>query len=103
MRERPGSAVGFAGGLDFHTERGSGDPRRLDERLHPEDGDHPLQIVRQNVKAHLRSDLFKRAQAETPCVRSSPSTKRFIKNPDSLHQDSNPTNVFSQPAPGAEL
>ena len=64
MRERPGSAVGFAGGLDFHTERGSGDPHRLDERLHPEDGDHPLQIVRQNVKAHLRSDLFKGAQAE---------------------------------------
>jgi hypothetical protein len=34
-----------------------------------------------------------------PCVRSSPSTKRFIKNPDSIHQDSNPTNVFTQPAP----
>jgi hypothetical protein len=33
MRERPGSAVGFAGGLDFDTERGSGDPHRLDERL----------------------------------------------------------------------
>src|ERR1700677_1668737 len=64
MRERPGSAVGFAGGLDFHTERGSGDPHRLDKRLHPEDGDHPLQIVRQNVKAHLRSDLFKGAPAE---------------------------------------
>ena len=28
-----------------------------------------------------------------------PSTKRFIKNPDSIHQDSNPTNVFAQPAP----
>jgi hypothetical protein len=40
--ERPGSAVGFAGGLDFHTERGSGGPHRLDERLHPGDGDHPL-------------------------------------------------------------
>jgi hypothetical protein len=26
---------------------------------------------------------------------SSPSTKRFIKNPDSIHQDSNPTNVFT--------
>jgi hypothetical protein len=25
--------------------------------------------------------------------------KRFIKNPDSIHQDSNPTNVFTQPAP----
>jgi hypothetical protein len=22
MRKRPGSAVGFAGGFDFHTERG---------------------------------------------------------------------------------
>jgi hypothetical protein len=44
MRERPGSAVEFAGGLDFHTKRGSGGPHRLDERLHPEDGDHPLQI-----------------------------------------------------------
>ena len=64
MREAPGSAVGCAGGLDFHAERGSGDPHRLDERLHPEDGDRPLQIVRQNVKAHLRSDLFKGAQAE---------------------------------------
>ena len=57
-------AVGFAGGLDFHTERGSGDPHRLDERLDTEDGNHPLQIVRENVKAHLRSDLFKGAQAE---------------------------------------
>src|ERR1700722_3268459 len=53
MRERPGSAVEFAGGLDFHTERDSGRPHRLDERLHPEDGDHPLQIVGENVKAHL--------------------------------------------------
>jgi hypothetical protein len=33
-----------------------------------------------------------------PCNRSSPSTKRFIKNPDSIHQDSNPTNVFTKPA-----
>jgi hypothetical protein len=50
-----GSAVEFAGGLDFHPERGSGGPHRLDERLHPEDGDHPLQIVGENVKAHLRA------------------------------------------------
>ena len=54
MRERPGSAVGFAGGLDFRMESGSGGPHRLDEGLHPEDGDHPLQIVRENVEAHLR-------------------------------------------------
>ena len=26
-----------------------------------------------------------------------PTTKRFIKNPDSIHQDSNPTNVFTHP------
>ena len=45
-----GSAVGFTGGLYFHTERGSGGPHRLDERLHPEDGDHPLQIVGENVE-----------------------------------------------------
>jgi hypothetical protein len=64
MRERPGSALGFAGGLDFQTEKGSGYPHRLDERLQPEDGDHPLQIVRENVKPHLRSDLFKGAQAK---------------------------------------
>jgi hypothetical protein len=62
--ERPGSAVGFAGGLDFRTERDSGGPHHLDERLHPEDGDHPLQIVRENVKAHLRADLFEGAQPE---------------------------------------
>ena len=31
----------------------SGGPDRLDERLHPEDGDHPLQVVGENVKAHL--------------------------------------------------
>jgi hypothetical protein len=48
-----GGAVGFAGGLDFHMERGSGGPHRLDERLHPEDDDHPLQVVGENVKAHL--------------------------------------------------
>jgi hypothetical protein len=35
-------------------------------------------------------------EGKTPCVRSSPSTKRFIKNPDSIHQDSNPTNVFTR-------
>ena len=52
-----GSAVGFAGGLYFHTERGSGGPHRLDERLHPEDGDRPLQIVGENVKTHLNSHL----------------------------------------------
>ena len=33
-------------------------------------------------------------RAGTPCLRSSPSTKRFIKNPDLIYQDSNPTNVF---------
>ena len=38
-----------------------------------------------------------------PCNRSSPSTKRFIKNPDLIHQDSNPTNVFTQPGPLADL
>ena len=64
MRERPGGAVGFAGGFDFRTERGSGGPHRLDERLHPEGGDHPLQIVGENVKAHLRADLFEGAQPE---------------------------------------
>ena len=42
----------------------SGGPHRLDERLHPEDGDHPLQIVGENVKAHLRADLFEGAQPE---------------------------------------
>jgi hypothetical protein len=31
-----------------------------------------------------------------------PSTKRFIKNPDSIHQDSNPTNVCTQPAPNRD-
>src|SRR6516165_11738324 len=31
---------------------------------HPEDGDHPLQIVGENVKAHLRADLFEGAQPE---------------------------------------
>jgi hypothetical protein len=30
-----------------------------------------------------------------------PSTKRFIKNPDSIHQDSNPTNVFTHGVIGA--
>src|ERR1700722_19863402 len=29
-------------------------------------------------------------------------TKRFIKNPDSILQDSNPANVFTQPAPQAD-
>jgi hypothetical protein len=37
---------------------------RLDERVHPEDGDHPLQIVGENVKAHLRADLFEGARPE---------------------------------------
>jgi hypothetical protein len=32
-----------------------------------------------------------------------PTTKRFIKNPDSIHQDSNPTNVFAQPAPNCDI
>jgi hypothetical protein len=41
--------------------RASGGPDCLDERLHPEDGDHSLQVVGENVKAHLRADLFKGA------------------------------------------
>src|SRR5215468_1948628 len=48
----------------FSYGEGSGGPHRLDERLHPEDGDHPLQIVSENVKAHLRADLFESAQPE---------------------------------------
>ena len=32
-------------------------PDRLEQRLHPEDLDHSLQIVGQDVKAHLGSDL----------------------------------------------
>ena len=54
MRERPGSAVEFAGGLDFHTERDSSRPDRLDHWLHPEDGDHPLQIVRERAMRKSR-------------------------------------------------
>ena len=42
----------------------SGRPYRLDERLHPEDGDHPLEIVGEDVKAHFRSHLFERAGQE---------------------------------------
>ena len=49
----------------WHVRRGAqAGPYRLDERLHSEDGDHPLQIVGKNVKAHLRADLFESAQAE---------------------------------------
>jgi Ser/Thr protein kinase RdoA (MazF antagonist) len=51
-----------------------------------------LEIVRAQTKRALDA-------SKTPWLRSSPSTKRFIKNPDSIHQDSNPTNVFTQPAP----
>src|SRR3984957_7646634 len=36
--------------------------------------------------------------SKTPCRRSPPSTKRFIKNPDSMRPDSNSTDVFTQPA-----
>jgi hypothetical protein len=50
--------------FNFQTERGSGCPHRLDERPRPEDGDHSLQIVGENMKAHLRADLFEGAQAE---------------------------------------
>src|ERR1700722_19744890 len=41
--------------------------------------------------------------SKTPCRRSSPSTKRFIKNPDSIRQDSNSTDVFTQPQSTADL
>ncbi len=78
--------VGFADGLDFHTERGSGGPHRLDERLHPEDGDHPLQIVGENVKAHLRADLFEGAQPEVGLrgVTGTGLRGRHIKSPIGL-------------------
>ena len=33
-------------------------PHRLHERLDAQDGDHPLQIIGENVEAHLCSDLF---------------------------------------------
>src|SRR5271154_1079119 len=41
--------------------------------------------------------------SKTPCRRSSPSTKRFIKNPDSMRQDSNSTDVFTQPGPTGDV
>src|SRR6266568_3867937 len=37
-------------------------PHRLHERRSPEDGDHSLQIVGENMEAHLGSDL-----SEGPC------------------------------------
>ena len=40
----------------------SGRPYRLDHRLHPEDGDHPLEIVGENVKAHLGSHFSEGAR-----------------------------------------
>jgi hypothetical protein len=66
---KPGSALTELGeeerrGLACESGRKglSGRPHRLDHWLHPEDGDHPLEIVGENVKAHLSSYLFERAR-----------------------------------------
>jgi hypothetical protein len=50
--------VGFdqAGRLG-RTEGPLSGPHRLHQRPGAEDGDHPLQIVGENVEAHLRSNL----------------------------------------------
>ena len=48
-------------GLGATFERSPGrrlGPHRLQERLDAEDFDHSFQVVGQNVKAHLRFDLF---------------------------------------------
>ena len=63
-------------------------PQRPQIQLVDKDVDRPHRIV--------FSYVVVKSGSKTPCVRSSPSTKRFIKNPDSIHQDSNPTTVFTR-------
>ena len=57
-----------------------------------EDVDRPHRIVFSHV---IVKELGE--QNALPAVLT--LTKRFIKNPDSILQDSNPTNVFTQPGP----
>ena len=47
-------------------------------QLIDEDVDRPHRIVFSHV-------VVKELGSKTPCLRSSPSTKRFIKNPNSIH------------------
>jgi hypothetical protein len=49
MRERQGARQ-VSRRFRFHTERGLRRPSSPDERLHSEDGDHPLQIVGEPVQ-----------------------------------------------------
>jgi hypothetical protein len=49
MRERE-EARQISQRFSYSSGEGSGGPHRLDERLHPEDGDHPLQIVGEPVQ-----------------------------------------------------
>lgn len=50
----------------------SGCPYRLNYRLRPEDGDHSLEVVGENVKAHLGSHFFECARQKVgrahPCL-----------------------------------
>ena len=61
MRERE-EARQISQRFSRSSGEGSGAPHRLDRRLNSEDGDHSLEIVRENVKAHLGSHLFERAR-----------------------------------------
>jgi hypothetical protein len=49
---------------------GSSGPHRLDERLQPEDGDHPLQVVGENMKAGDGASLsdFKKTPTQPPVI-----------------------------------
>src|ERR1700733_1864608 len=51
------------------------------------------------VRLSLNYCTSRLSGSSVACRRSSPSMNRFIKNPDSTHQDSNPTNVSTQAGP----
>src|SRR5271155_3764132 len=92
LQERCWMIGGPAGQLRDHALK----PQLPQIQLVDEDVNHPDRIVLADIIVEI-------LRSKTPCRLSSPSTKRFIKNPDSIRQDSTSANVFTQPRPFAGI
>ena len=100
-------AVEIAVEIDLQQRRGMIGGRPVASGTTPSNPSAPNRVRRRTRddtnRIVLGDVVFKTIWQPNACLRSSPSTKRFIKNPDSKHQDFNPTNVFTQSGPEGDL
>jgi hypothetical protein len=80
MRE-PGSAVGFAGGLYFIRRGAQAALMAWISGCTPRMAIIRFQIVGENVKAHLRADLFEGAQPELGGAQRATRRARCLRQP----------------------